>query len=74
MITIAFDIKDLDYLDFKESFLRENPLPGDSFLTEDEWIKEWGRMQYLSAVERGKKRLAENVVVDPGIISCSFKS
>lgn len=72
MINISFGIKDEDYSDFESAFLKENPIPIDSTLTPIGWIEEWGRQQYLRAVERGKIKLAqEGVVVDPDIILCS---
>jgi len=70
-MNIIFTINDLDYLDFKINFLKEQPLPSDSTLSEDEWIKEWGRRQYLAIVERGKRKLAQELsMVEDKIIQC----
>ena len=75
MPDFVFTIPEDKFLEFKEAFLKENPLPIDSNMTEDEWMREWGRNQYLAAIERGKKRLVqESISVDPSIITCSSES
>lgn len=70
MATITFTIQDANYDKFKRAFLKENPAPSDFNLGVDEWVKEWGRRQYLSAMERGEYRLAEeSVIIDRSIIT-----
>ena len=68
---IVFIIDDLVYPEFKKDFLRERPIPPDSSMSEDEWVKEWGRLQYLTAAERGKRiRYLEDMRMDSNIIRC----
>lgn len=68
---IIFIIDNLVYSEFKKDFLREHPLPPESGISEDEWIKEWGRQQYIFAAERGKRRkYLEDMVTDPNVVQC----
>ena len=73
MPSITLNIDDKEYADFEVAFLKENPLPLESFLTPLQWIEEWGRQQYLKAASRGKLKLVqESAVFDDGVISCSL--
>lgn len=73
MPSISFVIKEEDYPNFENAFLKENPIPIDSILTPLGWLEEWGRQQYLKAVERGQIKIAqESVVVKSDVIVCSL--
>jgi len=67
MAKITFTIDDNKLEEFKSGFLKENPVPGlapkeEKQLTEDQWIKEWGRLQYIRAYKRGKRKIAEDTM------------
>lgn len=52
---------------FKAGFLRACPVPLDDddqpTMTEDEWIKKWGKEQFLNQYRRGVQLLKRDEVV-----------
>lgn len=68
MAQIIFDISDAKVPAFKAGFLKEWPTPEG--MTDNQWIKQWGKEQYLNAYKRGLKTLAiEATEVDEGIVT-----
>ena len=53
--------------EFKEGFLKECPIPvdkeGEPTMTALEWIKEWGKQQFLRAYLYGKTRYIEESAI-----------
>ena len=76
MVSMRFDVSDEKWPTFKEAFIECHNVPvdpetGEPTMSEDDWIKEWGRLMYLSVVRQGLKRVrdkAHPVVFDPEII------
>ena len=64
---ITFTIDDSKLAEFKEGFLARNPTPlddeGEIQFTDNQWLKEWGKRQYIKAYTRGKGKLAEKAVI-----------
>lgn len=63
MPKIIYEIEDGDdYIEFKTYFLEAEPAPIDMndvpLMTEGEWIKEWGKQQFINAYKRGKRTAA----------------
>jgi len=62
MTSLTLEI--VDFIEFKEGFLREHPIPtdegGSPTMSELAWIHEWGRQQYQFAYGRGKTKLAQD--------------
>lgn len=61
MATMTFEIDDLKYPEFLEAFLLCQPVPldpdtGEPTMTDNQWVKEWGRLQYWSTYRLGRKR------------------
>lgn len=71
MASVTFYIPDNKLDEFKAAFIRQFPVPiEDPPLTENEWIKKWGRIQYLRAYRNGKNLLAADAVnIDDEIIT-----
>ncbi len=75
MATVTFTIPDNKLADFKVGFLRRipnNEKNEDStpMFTDNEWIKEWGKRQYLSKYKDGKQQIAnEAASIDNDIIT-----
>ena len=73
MVSITLTVENGKSLEFKESFLREHPIPTDEeglpTMNLLDWLHEWGRQQFQFAYQRGKTKLAqENVEIDSGIV------
>ena len=69
-ITINFSIADEKITEFKLGFLKFKPNievneKGDLVYTDAQWIKEWGKRQYLWAYKNGKIILAQEAVNFP---------
>jgi hypothetical protein len=74
MATVVLTIDDLDMDDFKVGFLKAAPVPldenGDPTMSENAWLKEWGRNQYFRTYRSGKTRTAgETAVIDENIVT-----
>lgn len=77
MPSVTFTIAAEDYAEFKEAFLLCQNVPtdsdtGDPTMSDDQWIKEWGRRQYHDAYRLGRKQVrdrANPVVADPDIMT-----
>lgn len=76
MPSVTFTIAAEDYVEFKEAFLLCYNVPidrdtGDPVMADDQWIKEWGRRQYLAAYSLGRKQArdrANPVTQNPDIM------
>ena len=73
MVSITLTVEDGKLLEFKESFLREHPIPvdeqGSPTMNLLDWLHEWGRQQFQLAYQRGKTKLAqENIEIDFEIV------
>ncbi len=72
--SVTFNIADNKIAEFKLGFLRFKPndeLDGSGNLkyTDGQWIKEWGRRQYMWAYKNGKSTLAQEAIqIDEGVI------
>ena len=76
MAQVTFTIDDANLAEFKTGFLRTRPVPldtsGNPTMTENNWIREFGRRVYMNQYRRGKQEIAETAtvpVVDETIIS-----
>lgn len=74
MAELIYTISDTKIIEFKEGFLKCCPVPVDvetglPEMTENEWIKEWGKTQFLNMYKRGKRQIAcEEVLIDNNIV------
>lgn len=76
MASVAFTIPDEKWATFKEAFLEVHNVPIDPetelpIMGDNAWIKEWGRLMYLSVIRQGFKLVrnkAHPVTHDPEII------
>ena len=73
MASITFNIPDDKLPEFKLGFLKRHPVPidigGNPTMTENQWLKQWGKQQYFQAYKTGKKQSAyENQLVDGTIV------
>lgn len=63
MASITYTIPDAKLAEFKSGFLRIYRVPSDEYgdpsMTESEWIKEWGKRQFINAYKEGKKQIAQ---------------
>lgn len=67
MAKLIYTIPDEKLDEFKEGFLKCQPTPND--MTDNEWIKKWGRIQFMQAYRIGKQQLArEQVIIDENIM------
>lgn len=74
MASITFNISDDKLSEFKLGFLKRHPVPmdidGNPIMTENQWLKQWGKNQYFQAYQTGKKQLAyegeptDNLIVE----------
>jgi len=55
---LKFTIDDNKFEEFKTGFLKALPIPEDSGLTENKWIKEWIKNQLLNVYKTGKIKIA----------------
>lgn len=75
MASITLTIPDAKFEDFKEAFLKVNPIPENAdtqlpLFTENAWIKEWIKRILKKRYRQGKEQLArEAAVIDNDIIS-----
>jgi len=72
MVELKFIIDDLKFEEFKTGFLKSLPVPEDSGLTENKWIKEWIKNQLLNVYKSGKVKIARETTtpeVDYDIIT-----
>lgn len=68
MAQITFNIPDNKLAAFKTGFLEEWPTPDG--MSDNEWIKQWGKEQYIDAYKRGVRKLATKAaLIDNDIIS-----
>jgi hypothetical protein len=72
MAQITYTIPTGKLSEFKIGFLRCYPIPLDEhqqpIMTENEWIKEWGKRQFLKAYRSGKQQLAhDNLNLESGL-------
>ena len=63
MVKVTYTISDDKYEEFKQYFLITNPVPQDDetgkpLFTENQWVKEAGRLFFINSVKRGKRKLA----------------
>ena len=56
MAKLIYIIPDEKLDEFKKGFLKCQPTPND--MTDNEWIKKWGRIQFMQAYRIGKQQLA----------------
>ena len=76
MASVTHTIEDEKYPEFLEAFLVNQPVPLDPqtsepTMTDNQWVKEWGRIMYWNAYRHGLKRardIAHPVVADPDIL------
>lgn len=73
MASITFNIPDDKLIEFKLGFLKRHPVPidieGNPAMTDNQWIKEWGKQRYFRAYQTGKKQLAyDNELTDSTIV------
>lgn len=73
MASITFNIPNDKLLEFKLGFLKRHPVPVDissnPTMTENQWLKQWGKQQYFQAYQTGKKQLAyEDEPTDSSIV------
>jgi hypothetical protein len=74
MASVTITIPDAKLAEFKVGFLKCNPVPtdedtGDPLFTEDAWMKEWARREYLKMYSRGKRQIAtETATLDNDIV------
>lgn len=67
MSKITFTISEDKFEEFKEGFLKCQPTPKD--MTDNEWIKEWGKQQYIRVYRIGKQQIArEHAIIDENIV------
>lgn len=64
MATLTFDIPDAKWPAFKEAFLESHNVPidretGEPTMSENAWVKEWGRLMYIAAARQGAKRVRD---------------
>ncbi len=75
MASITLTIPDAKYDEFKEAFLKVNPVPLDPdtelpLFTDNQWVKEWIVRMIKKRYNQGKEQLArETTVIDKDIIS-----
>lgn len=65
MASIIYTIPDELLPEFKKGFLKSCPVfieEGELPMSENQWIKEWGKRQFLRAYRKGIKQLAEGRV------------
>lgn len=63
---INYSIDKIDEDDATQAFLCRHPIPKDSkgvTMTTGEWIKEWGRLQFINAIIQGKRLMAEAAII-----------
>lgn len=74
MPQIIYNIPTEKLEEFKIGFLKSSPVPIDDEtglleMTENEWLKEWGRRMFLQAYKNGKQKLArEELEIDINIV------
>ena len=59
MAQIIFTIPDDKIAEFKAGFLKIRPNPEPDTYNDNQWIKEWGKRQYIETYRRGKQALAQ---------------
>lgn len=66
MAKITYTINDSKLDEFKTGFFVFVPVPTDANgkpeMTENQWIRQWGKMQFLNAYKKGKMMLAHKAV------------
>lgn len=66
MPNIIYTIPDAVYEEAKDDFLTAHPVPkdenGDPLMSDGDWIKEWGRRQFVKARRNGRIIKAHNSV------------
>ena len=69
MPSITYTISDEFYEEVKDDFLIAHPVPkdenGELIMSAGEWIREWGRMQFVKARKLGKRIKAHNLISIP---------
>ena len=63
---INYSIDKIDEDDATQAFLYIHPIPKDSkgtTMSVEEWIKEWGRLQFVNAIMQGKRLMAEAAII-----------
>jgi len=76
MPSMTFTIAPEKYAEFKGAFLLAHNVPIDTdtqmpLMTEEEWIKEWGRRQYWQAYRAGRRLARDRAnpyTTDPDIL------
>lgn len=73
MITLTYTIADEKLDEFKAGFLKRCPVPkdeeGNPLYSDNAWIKEWGRRQFMSRYKGGKQSLAtQTAIIENNII------
>jgi len=72
--SITYSIPDEKIADFKRAFLKCHPIPvdekGNPEMTELNWIKKWGRDQFILVYKIGMRQLAADIAkIDNEIIT-----
>lgn len=76
MASVTFTIPNEKYAAFLSAFLSCHPVPldpntGKPTMTDNQWVKEWGRLQYWDSYRLGLKRARDRehpVQPDPEVI------
>lgn len=74
MISITYSIPNDKVEEFRAGFLKCNPIPvmlGEEqpSMTAKQWIKEWGKQQFLNAYRVGKQQMArEQMTIEDNLI------
>lgn len=75
MVSVTYTIPDEKFDEFKEAFIRAKPVPLDDdrnpIMSENEWIKEWGRRAMFAIFSRGREELHRDTMqaIDENIVS-----
>jgi len=76
MASVTYTIPDEKLTEFKLGFLKAHPVPcddeGDPLFTDNDWIKEWGKRNFMSAYKRGKGLIMQESItpeIDDGVMS-----
>lgn len=72
MAEIKYTIPDDKIDEFKECFLLAEPKPISpvgEVISDNAWIKKWGRMKFMQAYHKGKKlKVAQSIQIDEDMI------
>lgn len=73
MASVNYTIPDNKLAEFKRGFLKCQTVPLDSEgnpkMSENEWIKEWGRLQFVKAYQTGIRQIArEELILEEDVI------